>query len=719
MENPLFKERQAKIKKISAFGNPYPERFERSHYSDEALRLGNKKVRNVELVIKKNKNNVTLCGRLMSLRSFGKLTFGHLQDDKGRIQICFMKGVLGKKDEELMNLLDIGDFIGVTGELFKTKHGEVTLLASKLTFLGKAIRPLPEKWHGIQDQETKYRQRYLDMVMNPDAKKRFELRSLITRKIREFYWGKGFIEIDTPVLENVSSGAAAKPFTTHHNSLDMDVYLRIAAGELWQKMAIIGGFEKTFEVARCFRNEGMDPSHLQEFTMIEHYAAYWNFEDNMKFTEEMFEDLMKKIMGSTKIEVMDRNGKPVEVDFKTPWPRKDYRELIKNDCGIDILQYQTPNELLGAIKSKKIEIEGAEALGYGNLVDHLYKKVSRSRLIQPTFVIHHPADTKPLARRNDDNPRVCDTFQLIVNTWEIVNAYSELVDPQDQRERLEVQARAKAAGDEEAMSMNEDYLEAMEHGMPPISGWGMGVDRLVTLLTKQDNLRDVVMFPLLKPLNKKIAGTIAPQTGIKSETKYSPADTKAEAGITYKEARKAYDDHLKDPVMRKHSREAEVIMRALAKRLGENEDVWGIAGLLHDIDYELTKGNPEKHCVLSKTILKDSGVNEKLIEVMASHVYGSPFGCYTDRERTAPFEHALAAAETVTGLIYAYGLMRPDKKLANAEVKSIQKKFKDKSFAANVNRDVIMECEKIGLSLDEFLQISLDAMKGIAEEIGL
>jgi len=503
MENPLFKERQAKIDKIRSFGNPYPERFERTHYSDEALKLGNKKVREVDLIIKKNKANVTLSGRLMSFRSFGKLTFGHLQDDKGKIQICLMKGVLGKKDEELMNLLDIGDFIGVTGELFKTKHSEVTLLVSKLMFLGKAIRPLPEKWHGIQDQETKYRQRYLDMVMNPDAKKRFELRSKIIRKLREFYWEKGFMEIETPVLENVSSGAAAKPFTTHHNALDMDVYLRIAAGELWQKMAIIGGFEKTFEVARCFRNEGMDPSHLQEFTMIEHYAAYWNFEDNMKFTEEMFEYLMKEITGSTKVEVLDRNGKAVTVDFKTPWPRKDFRELIKIDCGIDIQNYQTSDELLGAIKSKKIDIEGAENLGYGNLVDHLYKKVSRPKLIQPTFVVHHPADTKPLARRNDGNPRVCDSFQLIVNTWEIVNAYSELVDPADQRERLEVQARAKAAGDQEAMSMNEDYLEAMEHGMPPISGWGMGVDRLVTLLTKQDNLRDVVMFPLLKPLNRK------------------------------------------------------------------------------------------------------------------------------------------------------------------------------------------------------------------------
>lgn len=480
--------------------NPYPERFERTHFSDQAKAEGEKGVRDVEAITADNKKNVTLCGRLMSFREFGKLTFAHLLDDKEKIQICFVKGCLPEKEAALLKLIDMGDFIGVTGELFKTKHGEITLLVGGLTFLGKALRPLPEKWHGVQDQETLYRQRYLDLVMGRETRDRFELRSKIIRKLREFYWQSGFTEIETPILENISSGAAAKPFATHHNALDIDVYLRIAAGELWQKMAIVGGYEKTFEVARCFRNEGMDPSHLQEFTMIEHYAAYWNFEDNMKFTEGMFEYLMKEVMGTAKVTVKDREGKPVEIDFKTPWPRKDYRQMILDDSGIDILEYNDAKGLLKAIKTKKIVIEDAEKMGYGNLVDHLYKKVSRPKLVQPTFVIHHPADTKPLARRNDKNGRVCDTFQLLVNTWEIVNAYSELVDPVDQRERLMRQAEAKAGGDEEAMSMNEEFLTAMEHGMPPISGWGMGVDRLAALLTQQDNLRDTVLFPLLKPL---------------------------------------------------------------------------------------------------------------------------------------------------------------------------------------------------------------------------
>jgi len=504
MDNPLIQERSSKLDKLRALNiQAYPERFDRTHFSDEAKALAEKGVRAAEEIQKNNKNDVTLCGRLMSIRSFGKLNFGHLQDSHGRIQVCLMRGVMDEKSEKIFGILDIGDFIGVTGELFKTKHGETTLLASGLTFLGKAIRPLPEKWHGLQDQETKYRQRYLDMVMDESTRQRFELRSKILRKLREFYWKKEFIEIETPVLENISSGAAAKPFTTHHNALDIDVFLRIAGGELWQKMAIVGGFEKTFEVARCFRNEGMDPSHLQEFTMIEHYAAYWNYEDNMKFTEEMFDFLMKEVVGSTKVQIKDREGKLVEVDFKTPWPRRSFRDLILENSGIDIFKFEDIKSLLKEIKKKKIVIEDAETFGYGNLVDHLYKKVSRPKLIQPTFVIKHPADMKPLARKNDEDDRVCDSFQLLVNTWEVVNAYSELVDPADQRDRLTKQAKAKAAGDEEAMSMNEEFLEAMEHGMPPISGWGMGVDRLVTLLTQQENLRDVVLFPLLRPLERK------------------------------------------------------------------------------------------------------------------------------------------------------------------------------------------------------------------------
>lgn len=500
-----YHDRLQKLKLLRESGvNPYPGRFERSHTSAKALEAA-EKMREVDEIVKNpTKKTLKLAGRIMAFREHGKLSFAQIQDFEGRIQICFMEDVLGKERYKFLRKFDVADFIGVEGELFKTRHGEITLMVFDFVMLSKALRPLPEKWHGIKDQETMYRQRYLDTVMNKESMDRFVFRSNLIKTLREFYWSEGFTEIETPVLENVSSGAAAKPFTTHHNALDIDVYLRIAAGELWQKMAVVGGFERTFEVARCFRNEGMDPSHLQEFTMIEHYAAFWDYEDNMKFTERMFEFVLKKLLGTTKVVVKDRDGNDVKVDFKTPWPRKKFTELIKSDCGIDVLKHDDAASLLKEIKAKKITIEGADKLGYGNLVDHLYKKVSRPKLIQPTFVTNHPLATKPLARKNDKDGRLCDTFQLLVNTWEVINAYSEIVDPVDQRDRFEKQSLAKAQGDEEAMMINEDYLTAMEHGMPCMSGWGMGIDRLLTLLSGQENLKDSVLFPLLRPLEETV-----------------------------------------------------------------------------------------------------------------------------------------------------------------------------------------------------------------------
>ncbi|MFA6305934.1 MAG: lysine--tRNA ligase [Candidatus Gracilibacteria bacterium] len=506
VESNEYRDRLKKLSDLRDGGiSPYVGKYERTVTTKEALVLGEKGGlrSHEEIMAKPSKKNMKLCGRLVSFREHGKISFGNLQDFDGKIQLCFMEDFLGKEKFEFLKKIDMADFIGAEGELFVTKRGEITLFVSDVVLLSKALRPLPEKWHGLQDQEQKYRQRYLDTVMDRNVLDRFVFRSGLIKALREFYWDKGFTEIETPILENISSGASAKPFITHHNALDIDVYLRIAAGELWQKMAIVGGFEKTFEVARCFRNEGMDPSHLQEFTMVEHYAAYWNFEDNMEFTEKMFEYLLKKTLGTLKVNVKDRNGETVEVDFKAPWPRKKFTEMIDEDCGIDVLKYEGDVKgLLKAIKAKKIVIEKAESLGYGNLVDALYKKVSRPKLVQPTFVTHHPLLTKPLARKNDENPNLCDTFQLLVNGWEVVNAYSELVDPVDQRARFEAQAKAKAGGDEEAMMMNEEYLTAMEHGMPCMSGWGMGIDRLVTLLTGQENLKDSVLFPLMRPEGK-------------------------------------------------------------------------------------------------------------------------------------------------------------------------------------------------------------------------
>lgn len=468
--------------------NPYPERFSRSHSLSEAKALA-------------MDTEVQIAGRVMLKREMGKLCFVHLQDISGRLQIVLQKDQISNEDFTFFNKkIDLGDFVGVSGKLFTTHKGEVSVLVNSFTLLSKSLRPLPEKFHGVSDQETVYRQRYLDLIMNRESMDRFLLRSRLIKIIRNYLEDHDFIEVETPILSSIASGATAKPFHTHHAALDLPMTLRIAP-ENYLKRCVAGGFERVFEFARCFRNEGIDPSHLQEFTMLEYYGAYWNYEDNMQFTEALFTDLLQKLFGSLVINVYG-----TEINFTSPWPRLDYRELILKDSGIDFKEHETVESLREAIKAKNIKIEDIENYGYGNLVDALYKKVSRPKLIQPCFVIHHPIHTKPLARKNDQDPKIADTFQLLVNTWEIINAYSELVDPVDQRERFAEQAKAKSAGDQEAMEYDEDYVRCMEYGMPPMSGWGMGIDRLVALLTSQENLKNCILFPIMKPEGEKLEG---------------------------------------------------------------------------------------------------------------------------------------------------------------------------------------------------------------------
>lgn len=498
MEKDNFKNRQLeeknerlkKIQLIEELGlTPYADRFDRSHTLLEA------KESSLE-------TKVSVAGRIILSRNMGKLGFCHILDHTSKLQLVLKTDELGKEEHKnFFKIISIGDFIGIKGEIFKTQKGEISVLVKEYTFLSKSLRSLPEKWHGLTDTETKYRKRYLDLISNRESFDRFKFKSDFIWELRKFYNENGFDEIETPVLSNSASGALAKPFKTHYNSLDLDVYLRIAP-EIFLKEAIIGGFDKIFEVARVFRNEGMDSSHLQEFTMIEHYSAYWNFEDNMAFTEKMITEVTRKLKGDLKIQTYNREDELIEVDLSTPWRKVSFRELLAEDCGIDIDKYLVVEDLREIIKEKGIQIEDMEKLGRGNLIDSLYKKVSRPKLINPTFLINHPIDLSPLARKNDDNPMITDRFQLVINGWEIVNAYSELIDSVDQKERFEKQSQAKNMGDEEAMDKDDDYIEAMEYGIPPVSGWGMGVERMVALLTQQKNLRDVVLFPLLRPKDK-------------------------------------------------------------------------------------------------------------------------------------------------------------------------------------------------------------------------
>ena len=401
-----------------------------------------------------------------------------------------------------LKLLDLGDFCGFEGEFFITKHGEPSLLVTEIVPLAKTLRPLPEKFHGLTDDEARQRQRYLELTTDPSVRDRFVFRSRFIGAIRRFYESKGFLEVETPTLMHTATGAAARPYETHHHAMDMDLVLRISH-ELPLKMLIGGGFEKVFELGKAFRNEGIDPSHLPEHTHLEHYEAYTNFEHQMKFTEEMFDFVFDELGMDRVVEIPDRDGKLNKVNFKTPWKKLDFIEIVKKESGVDITEHNDEAKLRKVFKDKKIKIEDDDGtLSFATLVDLVYKKVVRPKLLGPVFLYNYPKDLQPLARQSDKDPEIVEQIQLVVNGWEVVKAYGELVDPIDQKERFEQQAKLSAAGDEEAMRGDDEYVVAMEHGFPPISGWGMGIDRVVTLLTGQSNLRDVIFFPTMKPENQ-------------------------------------------------------------------------------------------------------------------------------------------------------------------------------------------------------------------------
>lgn len=461
-------------------------------------------------------------GRLMGYKSHGKLAFGKLLDNTGMVQICFMKDKVrfntGRETVESLTIdgeersaykvaekfVNVGDYVGIIGDLFVTQHGELTLFVSEFQILSKAVRPLPEKFHGISDIETIYRQRYLDLIMNSDSYDRLKLRSKFIKTLRDFYDKNDFVEVETPVLGHSASGAAAAPFITHHNDFDEDFYLRISP-ETSLKKAMVGRFERVVEFARDFRNEGSDPSHMQEFTMIEHYAAWWNFEDNMRFTEELFDYVFEKIPElSREVDVKDKQGNVRRVNFQTPWQRIDYVEGVKNACGIDVTKYAIGDEaeLKAEIRKAGVEFEGMDKMIVPTLIDYLYKKVLRPGIVGPAFVYNYPKTMQPLARQNDANPEIVEQFQLLVNGWEILKSYSELVDPTIQKANFEAQAKAKEMGDEEATSSDDEFVLAMEYAMPPQSGWGMGIERIFSILTGQENLRDVVLFPVMKSVKK-------------------------------------------------------------------------------------------------------------------------------------------------------------------------------------------------------------------------
>jgi len=477
--------RKIRLKKLEAIRKAgilaYPARTKRTHKIAEVLKDFAQLAR--------LKKEVILVGRIKSLREHGGSTFLDIEDGNEKIQAFLRKDRIGERGYKFfLDNFDIGDFIEVRGILFKTKKGEKTIDAADFKMLAKSLLPLPEKWHGLKDIEERFRKRYLDLIFNPEIKKKFEIRSQIIKEIREFLEKEGFLEVETPILQPIYGGAKAKPFKTHLNALDIDLYLRIAP-ELYLKRLLVGGFEKVYEIGRCFRNEGMDRFHNPDFTTLEFYWAYADYKDLIKLTENMFENLLKKIFGTTKIKYEDK-----EINFKTPWPRLEFSELIRKHTKINLDEINT-EALKKEAKKLGLEPKGGKA----EIADDIYKKICRPKIWNPVFVIHHPLGAFPLAKRNEKNPKQTANFQLVAADFELANAFCELNDPIEQRKRFEEQEKFFKAGLEEAQRMDEDFLEALEYGMPPAAGFGLGIDRLVALLTDSHSLREVILFPTMRP----------------------------------------------------------------------------------------------------------------------------------------------------------------------------------------------------------------------------
>ena len=684
-------------------------------------------------------------GRLVGYRSFGKLSFGKLLDHKAEIQVSFVKDKVefntGKKiiwrDETVSvggidrspfkvveKLVDTWDYIWVIGDLFLTKHWELTLFVKEFQILSKAVRPLPEKFHWVTDQETIYRQRYLDLITNQESYDRMLFRSKFIKSLRDFYIKEGFVEITTPILGTDASGAAAQPFVTKHNDFGEDVVLRIAP-EVSLKMATVWRFEKVFEFGPNFRNEWSDPSHMQEFHVVEHYAAWWNFEDNIKFTENMFDYIFEQHNLDRKIAVKDKEGVEKIADFSTPFERIDYIQWVNKASWLNILDYDMWDEvkLMADIKARWIEFAWMEAMAVPTLIDYLYKKVLRPSIVWPAFVYNYPKALQPLARQNDENPDIAEQFQLVINGWEVNKAYSELVDPKIQTQNFDAQSGAIELWDEEATQWDDDFVLAMEYWMPCQSGFGMWFDRIISLLTGQDNLRDVVLFPLMKSEKNKSEKEIQTEKWNKLRAAVEefwtesamqklnkafgwPQNIKEEVSVWQTDSDEKINDFTETPsrdtvmkmldkyvtVTRQHLLQVWDVMEYFAEKLWEDKDYWWTVGVLHDIDWDYIEKDGSKHC--KDEFIKmcnEFEIPESIIRDVQSHLF------WLDRwlwvEPDSLVRKYLSAVDELSGFMWAYFRMMPSENPMDIKPKSIKKKIKDKKFAAGVDRTEIRNCE--------------------------
>ncbi len=473
--------RRAKLEELKSAGiEPFGRKFPVQHHAAEI----------VDNFPDFEGKEVVIAGRLMAKRGHGKASFADLRDFSGKIQVYARLDDMGPEAYELFKKLDIGDIIGVHGTVFRTSRQEITVAIKSFQILAKSLRPLPEKWHGLKDIDLRYRQRYVDLIVNPGVKEVFLIRAKVIKEIRRFLDERGFIEVETPMMQPIAGGAAARPFITHHNALDMDLYLRIAP-ELYLKRLLVGGFEKVFEINRNFRNEGISTKHNPEFTMMELYQAYADYEDMMQITEELISTVVEKTLGTSQVRYGDKL-----IDFSRPWNRMTMIEAVRHYTGQDFGHFD-PQQAYRQARSMGLDV--AQDASWAAIFNEVFETFVEEHLIQPVFITGHPVEISPLAKRNRENPLLTDRFELFINAWEIANAFSELNDPIDQRERFEQQLEERRRGDEEAHAMDEDYINALEYGMPPAGGLGIGIDRLVMILTDSPSIRDVILFPTMRP----------------------------------------------------------------------------------------------------------------------------------------------------------------------------------------------------------------------------
>nr|WP_249777654.1 lysine--tRNA ligase [Paenalkalicoccus suaedae] len=480
--------RREKLQNLLDLGiDPFGAKFERSHAAKDILESYGEMEKEA---LEEKAVDVTIAGRMMTKRGKGKAGFAHIQDLTGQIQLYVRKDAVGDEQYDLFTRADIGDIVGVKGQIFKTKVGELSIKVQDLQMLSKSLRPLPDKYHGLKDVEQRYRQRYVDLIMNPEVRDTFVTRSRILQSMRRYLDDQGFLEVETPTMHSIPGGASARPFVTHHNALDMTLYMRIAI-ELHLKRLIVGGLEKVYEIGRVFRNEGVSTRHNPEFTMIELYEAYADYEDIMALTENLVAHIANDVHGSTKVVYND-----VEIDLTPKWTRLHMVDAIKEETGVDFWQQMTDEEARALAKEHKVPVK--DTMKFGHVVNEFFEMFVEEKLIQPTFIYGHPLDISPLAKKNEEDPRFTDRFELFIVGREHANAFTELNDPIDQRARFEAQLVEREQGDDEAHMMDEDFVEALEYGMPPTGGLGIGIDRLVMLLTNSPSIRDVLLFPQMR-----------------------------------------------------------------------------------------------------------------------------------------------------------------------------------------------------------------------------